>query len=913
MTPVPEKKEVIKTQDKKITPMMVQYLRIKAENKDCLLFYRMGDFYELFFEDAIKASAALDITLTKRGKSDGGDIPMCGVPFHAYENYLARLVRQGFRVAICEQTESPTEAKKRGHSIVNREVVRVVTPGTLTEDTLLTARENNYLALIYDESKKGQNALSIAIMDISTGDFYVESCTKETIASLIASTNPREMVLPERLLQHETLFELFQDYRDILTPLPNARFDDKNAINRLQEHYNVKTLDGFGEFQTCEITAASTLLDYVQLTQKGTMPRLSLPKRLRALNVLNIDPSTRRNLELTQTLTGEYKGSLLATLDRTKTPAGARLFSRHLATPLMEVNEIKTRQDRVSYLIHRTSFQEEISCFFNGFPDLERSLGRLSMGRGGPRDLMALLKGLEKALDLKKSLNEAKNEAKENFPDGLKDIEKNIGAHTHLVDRLKRALKEDLPMLARDGGFIAHGYLEELDKILTLRDQGRSLIVSLQDKYRQDFGIASLKIKHNNILGYYIEITALHSEKVPYDFIHRQTMANAMRFSTVELGELEQQLSSAGEKSLTLELRLYDDLVAEVLSQGEIIAKTANALANLDVALSHSHLAIEQNLCRPEVDTSLSFEVQGARHPVVEKALKDRGENVFVPNDCQLNKGQKIWLLTGPNMAGKSTFLRQNALIIIMAQMGSYVPATKAHIGVVDRLFSRVGASDDLARGRSTFMVEMVETAAILNQATKNSFVILDEVGRGTSTFDGVSIAWSILEYLHDKIKCRALFATHYHELTELEAKLKNVACHTMKIREWNNKAIFMHEVVPGCANKSYGLYVAQLAGVPESVLRRSEVILENLEKNKEQKDKYIKGLPLFDGMNCEAKKLNPIHPNTIVIPKELQALSENLLNIDVDSLTPRQALTALYNLKDILSQNDVVTCANQT
>ena len=893
-----------------MTPMMVQYHRIKEDHQDCLLFYRMGDFYELFFDDAVKASKALDITLTKRGKAEGGDIPMCGVPFHAYENYLARLVRQGFRVAICEQTESPTEAKKRGpKSVVNREVVRVVTPGTLTEDTLLNARQNNFLALICDEKKQDDAFLSLAVIDISTGDFYVESCKAAQLATLIATANPSEMVLPERLLQHPDLFNLFQEHKKALTPLPNSRFDEHNASKRLQEHYQVKTLDGFGQFKTNEVTAASTLLDYVQLTQKGSMPRLALPRRFLGGAGLEIDPSTRRNLELTMTLSGEHKGSLLYTTDRTKTPAGARLFSRHLSAPLRDLETITTRLDRIDYCVHHSSFRENLQEHLSSFPDLERSLGRLSMGRGGPRDLVALRIGLERALHIKKRLVQEHSSTQKlpsMLPNGLIEIEKNIGHHASLVDRLTRALREDLPLLARDGGFIAQGYLEELDEILTLRDQGRSLIVQLQDKYRQDHDISSLKIKHNNILGYYIEITALHADKVPYDFIHRQTMASAMRYTTVELSELEQQLSSAGDKALNLELRLYEDLVQDVITQGETISKTAQSIAELDVTLSHSALAIDGHFCRPTLDESLDFKIQSGRHPVVESALKENQEDTFVPNSCALGQSQNLWLLTGPNMAGKSTYLRQNAIITILAQMGSFVPATSAHIGLVDRLFSRVGASDDLARGRSTFMVEMVETAAILNQATERSFVILDEVGRGTSTYDGLSIAWAVIEHLHNTTKCRTLFATHYHELTQLETKLKNLACHTMKIREWKGKAIFLHEVVPGCANKSYGLYVAQLAGVPQSVLNRAEGLLEALESTRLKSKKKLSHLPLFEVADKAPESIAPpLHK------LEPSPVEEHLEAILLDQLTPREALNVLYDLKETLSNKKEKKCVS--
>ena len=886
-----------------MTPMMVQYHRIKKEHPDTLLFFRMGDFYELFFDDAIKAAAALDITLTKRGKNEGEEIPMCGVPFHAYESYLARLVRQGYRVAICEQIEDPAEAKKRGpKSIVKRDVVRIVTPGTLTEDTLLNARRNNFLALICDEKQKGQDHLvSFAVIDISTGDFFVESCSLQNLPSLVARVAPAEMVLPERLLQTSELFELFHDYKRALTPLPDARFDPKNAARRLQDHYQVKTLEGFGQFGSNEITAASTLLDYIHLTQKGEMPRLALPKRFEAASGLEIDPATRCNLELTMTLAGDFRGSLLHTIDRTKTAPGARLLSRHLSKPLREVQEINTRLDGIDFFITTSNVRDAFSQSLKGFADIERCLGRLSIGRGGPRDLAALQGGLVIALSLKHALMSATK-----VPKILHDCCRAIGHHASLIDRLGRALKPDLPMLARDGGFIAEGYLPELDDIIRVRDQGRSTIIQLQDQYREKYQIPSLKIKHNNILGYHIEVTNTHADKVPYDFIHRQSIANALRYTTLELTEFEQHLSSAAEKALALELRLFEDLVKEVLMQGEDISKTAQAVAEIDVLLSHAELAVDYHFIRPKLDDSKTFIIEAGRHPVVERALHENEEEQFVPNNCSMSSGDHLWLLTGPNMAGKSTYLRQNALIIILAQMGCYVPAAKAHIGVVDRVFSRVGASDDLARGRSTFMVEMVETAAILNQASERSFVILDEVGRGTSTYDGLSIAWAVLEYLHNHIKCRTLFATHYHELTQLESQLKNLVCYTMKIREWNNKAIFLHEVIPGCADKSYGLYVAQLAGVPQSVLTRSEALLAHFEASRGQGTQTsITGLPLFDEAVAAPLPQKPHSLSTIsnFTPPTPQPsrIEEHLQRIVLETLTPREAINVLYDLKGLM------------
>jgi DNA mismatch repair protein MutS len=868
-----------------MTPMMEQYQRLKKQHPGCLLFFRLGDFYELFFDDAIQASKALDIALTKRGQLAGEEIPMCGVPFHAYENYLARLVRQGFRVAICEQMESPVEAKKRGpKAVVERDVVRIVTPGTLTEESLLDAKRHNFLALLYKEKSGEAVPLSVAFVDISTGDFFVESCSHANVSTLLDRIAPSEIVLPDRLLQEQTLFEVFQDYKKALTPLPNSRFDPDNAAKRLLELYQVSTLEGFGVFTASEITAASTLLDYIQLTQKGGMPRLTLLKRFTSGRGLEIDSATRRNLELVHTVHGEYKGSLLHTIDDTLTSPGARLLAMYLASPLCNPAEINDRLDMVAYYAQTTeppALREKLKSF----PDLERSLSRLSVNRGGPRDLAALCNGLKIIEQVKTELSQAQA-----LPKELQKCLTNMGWHQTLIDRLGRALKEDLPMLARDGGFIAAGYHAEFDELIQRRDHGKNLMLELQEKYRQKYEIPSLKIKHNNVIGYHVEITAAHKSRIPTDFIHRQTMAGAMRFTTTELSTLEQELASAADQALQLELKLYEDLVQEVLSQATEIARSTQSIALIDVVTSFAVLALQQNYTRPVIDDSLQFDIEGGRHPVVEFVMKEYNADPFIANDCSLNPNKSIWLLTGPNMAGKSTFLRQNALITILAQIGSFVPAQKAHIGVIDRLFSRVGASDDLARGHSTFMVEMIETAAILNQASKKSLVILDEVGRGTATYDGLSIAWATLEHLHNISQCRTLFATHYHELTALDETLPQLACYTMKIQEWRDKIVFLHEITQGKADRSYGLYVAKLAGIPLTVINRAQTLLQSFEKKKPDNPR-ASYMPLFD----------------IAVQQPANQESEiekTLKDSSLDQLTPLDALNLLYQLQGKIKKN---------
>ena len=842
-----------------VTPMMAQYLEIKAAHPGCLLFYRMGDFYEMFFEDALQAAKALDITLTKRGRHEGQDIPMCGVPVHASDGYLLRLIRHGFKVAICEQMEDPAAARKRGNkSVVKREVTRLVTPGTITEDELLDARAHNYLAALAEAG----GALGLAWLDMSTGDFMTQPLAPKgapeagALAAALARLAPGELVLSERLPERPDLFEVLGEWKAALTPLPGARFDSANARARLEAFYRVKALDAFGAFTRPELAAAGALLDYVELTQKGRMPRLSPLRRVRAGAVMEIDAATRRNLELVSALSGGRRGSLLATIDRTATGAGARLLAARLAAPLTDPAAICARHDMVAFLIEAETLRAELRARLARVPDMERALSRLTLLRGGPRDLAAVRDALGEAGILRGLLAAAGPSAP---PEGISSAAEDLGFHDTLVERLTRGLGPDLPLNARDGGFIAPGYAPELDEIKTLRDESRRLIAGLQSKYVEAAGIPTLKIRHNRVLGYYIEVSAAQAENMPggadSPFIHRQTMATAVRYATVELSELEQKISSAAERALALEVKLFDDLVAEVGARAEEIGLAARALARLDVAAALAEVAVHGRWCRPKVDDSTAFEVTGGRHPVVEAALAAAQQGGFVANDCDLAEAGRIWLVTGPNMAGKSTFLRQNALIAVLAQMGAYVPAQGAHIGVVDRLFSRVGAADDLARGRSTFMVEMVESAVILNQAGPRALVILDEIGRGTATFDGLSIAWACVEHLHEVNRCRALFATHFHELTALAGKLPALSCHTMRVKEWRGEVVFLHEVAPGAAEGSYGIHVAQLAGLPAAVIARAGEVLGILEQGEQAGAlaRLADDLPLFSAARPQA------------------------------------------------------------
>jgi DNA mismatch repair protein MutS len=874
-------------QNEETTPMMSQYLGIKRDHPDCLLFYRMGDFYELFFDDAVKAAAALDIALTKRGKHLGEDIPMCGVPVRSYEAYLARLVRAGFKVAIGEQIEDPSLAKKRGSkSVVARDVVRLVTAGTLTEDTLLDSRRHNFLVAIAET----QGELGLAWVDVSTGQFSTQSLGLKQLGAALARIEPGEILVSERMLTNEALFEVWAEWKTKLSPLPQSRFESENARRRLETFYGVGALDGFGAFSRPELAAAGLLVDYVALTQKGRMPSLSLPKRLSDGAVMEIDQATRRNLELSLTLNGDRRGSLLAVIDRTVTGPGARELATWMGAPLAQVAPIGARHDMVEFFVNEANVRHSIRTALARCPDMERALSRLTLGRGGPRDLGLILSGLSLTPQIRAILA---NIDRGQWPIEISRVAADLGEHTILISRLAQALTDELPLNARDGSFIRQNYHAGLDDIKQLERDGKSVLLRLEKRYMDETGVSSLKIRYNAIIGYHVEVPSRQTEKLGEVFLHRQTMAQAARFTTTELVELAGRLMGAADQALEMELRLFEDLVKEVVGRAREIALCQAALATLDTVSALAQMAEEGHWVRPQMLDNLDFDIQGGRHPVVEHALSAAHRQGFVANDCDLGQKQHLWLITGPNMAGKSTFLRQNAVIAVLAQMGSFVPADKAVIGIVDRLFSRVGAADDLARGRSTFMVEMVETAAILNQAGTRSLVILDEIGRGTATYDGLSLAWAVVEHLHEVNKCRTLFATHYHELTRLTARLASLSCRQMRVKEWQGDVVFLHEVAEGAADRSYGIHVARLAGLPTDVIARAEQILSELE-NGDQAGAVAKladDLPLFQA----AKRVDSCGHKPLQSP-----LSQKLLLINPDDLTARQALDLLYELKTL-------------
>ncbi len=894
------------------TPSMAQFLEIKAANPDSILWYRMGDFYELFFEDAVKASAALGIVLTKRGKHLGQDIPMCGVPVVRADDYLQRLIRLGYRVAVCEQMEDPAEARKRGSkAVVRRDVVRLVTPGTLTEDTLLDAKSRNYLTALHLVPAGGGFAL--ASLDISTGEFEVGTAQSADLPGELARLAPGEIIATDDTLRDVEVKRWIEALNIAATPVVGASFDVRSGERALKERLKVVDLGAFGTFSRGEFAAVAALITYVDLTQIGRRPALRPPRRTGPDAILVIDAATRASLELVKSTSGDKHSCLLGAMDQTVTASGARELAGRIASPLKDVVAINARLDCVGYLVETDSLRDKIRDQLLQAPDIARATSRLALQRGGPRDLSAIAQGLRAAGAIAAVLNSEADRM--GLPDDLASIAARlIGVPDTVAGVLDQALVDDAPHLKRDGGFVRSGYRADLDEARGLGADSRRIIAELEAKYVEATGVRPLKVRHNNILGYFVEVTQLNAKPLqaaPHDtlFRHKQTMANAMRFTTPELIEIEGRIATAGDRALAIELEVFNELAQAVQAQEAALGHLAGALAELDHVCGLATLARDHGYVRPIIDDSTVFDIRGGRHPVVELALKASKAGAFIENDCMLGAkphtptgfdeqaSGRLWLVTGPNMAGKSTFLRQNALIALMAQMGSFVPARSAHIGVVDRLFSRVGASDDLARGRSTFMVEMVETAGILNQASEHSLVILDEIGRGTATFDGLSIAWATVEHLHDVNRCRALFATHFHELTQLAGRLSEVANVTVDVKEWHDEIVFLHKIKPGAADRSYGIQVAKLAGLPVRVVKRATEVLARLEKNNRRANgggSTLEDLPLFAAAPAPAK-------TEILTSAALSPLEVALADIRPDELTPKDALEIVYRLKSLV------------
>lgn len=876
------------------TPVMAQYFEAKSRQPDALIFFRMGDFYELFFEDAARAAAAIGIALTHRGTHAGQPIPMAGVPVHAAEAYLAKLIRAGFKVAVCEQMEDPAEARKRGaKAVVRRDLVRVVTPGTLTEDGLLDARGSNRLAAV--ALRGGQAAL--ASIELSTGEVDCLTMAPEGLASALAALRPSEILTPDRLFADPVVGAALRAAEGLVQPMASALAEPAASEARLKRLYGVQTLDGFGSLSGAEIAALGLIAAHLDTTQGGRMPALGAPRRASESDVMAIDPATRASLEIERALNGGREGSLLAAIDRTVTASGARLLAARLSRPLLDPAVIGERLDAIAWFLERRDVRESLRGELKRAPDMARALSRLALGRGGPRDLGCLRDGLAVAAGVCERLApEADGLA--GPPAEIADAARALDVRARpalggLLRTLVAGLAEGPPALARDGGFVAQGISGDLDTARALRDDSRRVVAALEARLAMESGVA-VRIRHNAVLGYFVETSARQAEplfKPPLSalFIHRQTLANQVRFTTVELADLDARIARAADQALALEVAMFERWRVAACELASDIQAAAEGLSRLDVAAALAEWAADVGAARPTVEKSLAFEARGARHPVVEAAVRRAG-GAFTPNDCVLDGSgtahPRLSIVTGPNMAGKSTFLRQNALLAILAQAGCYVPAASLRLGVVDRLFSRVGAGDDLARGRSTFMAEMVETAAILTQATARSFVILDEIGRGTATYDGLAIAWACAEALHDANQCRALFATHYHELAALEERLAHVSNLSLKAKEWNGDLVFLHEAGPGCADRSYGVQVARLAGVPPTVVARAREVLARLESEAVSHD-GLQELPLFAAVAPRIER-----------PAEPSPVETALKALDIDGMSPREAMEALYRLK---------------
>ncbi|NRA73666.1 MAG: DNA mismatch repair protein MutS [Rickettsiales bacterium] len=852
-----------------VTPMIKQYLENKEKYKDCLLLFRMGDFFELFYEDAIKAAPILEVTLTKRGKSEGQDIPMCGVPHHSVDSYIQKLIKHGYKIAICDQLESPAEAKKRGYNaIVKRDVTRVITQGTLTEDNLLEGKLANYLASIVVNKED----VALAYTELSTMDFFILPSSLNNLAADLARINPSELLIADDLIIKKEIKQALVDFKSKTVTFPMHFFNIQKCTRRIKDNFSLHSIESLGEFSNSQLSSACSLIDYLCITQKKEKITLKFPKVIKCSDYVVIDRNTIRNLEIFNSI-GEHGRSLFQIIDKTQTNAGGRLLKKFLSFPSKNISTINARLNFVEQFIQNKSLTEEVTEQLQSMPDFERSIARLALNRGNPRDLYQIRQALEIADNLAKIFTNCENKILKNLPIKLVKGQK-------ILTLLNSSLVNH-EIYMNQGDLIIREYSTELTELYNFRDNSKEILAQLKEEYKGKTGIQNLKLEFNNMLGYYLEVTKSNLNKIKSEeFIHRQTMVNGVRYVTTKLKEVEEKILNVKAQIEDLTNKIFLNISKTIIDNRKSLIEVANVIAFIDVINSFAKLSLEQNYCRPIIETNHEIEIKDGRHPVVEHALsKESGEN-FIANDCELKEGQLAWLITGPNMSGKSTFLRQNALITLLAHIGSYVPAKTARIGLVDRIFTRIGAEDDLAKGRSTFLVEMIETATILNQATEQSLIILDEVGRGTSTYDGIAIAWSCLEYIHNNKKTRTLFSTHYHELVELSAKLNNLKCYTVSTKEWQNKVIFMRKLIRGVASKSYGLNVAKIAGLPQDVIQRAQEILATLYK--------------------QNKKEIPTTTSTTtnIIPSSLLKIKDELNNLNIDNTSPKEALNILYKLK---------------
>lgn len=868
------------------TPMMRQYLDVKFKHLDCLILFRMGDFYELFFDDAIKAANILGIAMAKRGKNDGEDIPMCGVPHHALESYLHKLIDEGYKIALCEQLETPEEAKQRGgyKAVVKRDVTRIVTPGTILEENLINVKEPLYLTSVIIE----QGRASVCYVDITTAEFYITTVKLNALQAYLTQINPKEILISEKIQLDQYNFNIISLFREKLVYQVDSYFDFNKAERNIKDFYNIQNIAALGDLEKSQISAIGVILEYLKLTQKSNLPKLPFPRYINNNDYMLIDSATRRNLEITRTLQGEFKGSLLSVIDQTITKSGARLLHNYLSMPLLNIKIIERRLQLTDFFSNNLFLVDKIRELLKNSADLERCLTRISTGKALPRDLLHIRASLEVATDIK---NVIIDRFALNFPEIINKIMDNLTPNIQVYEKICASIKEDPANNLNDGGIIKSSYHPKIQELREIMSNSHIIIDKLRDKYRKETSIDNLKINHNNVLGFFIEVTPKNAAKITNpDFIHKQTLMNNVRYITDELKQAELTIINAHTSIIGLEQQLFNEVcqfIGQFDSELRLVAKN---LAIIDVFCNFAYIAEEFHWCKPQISEDQEFNLEKARHAVVEYSLKKQNKN-FIANDCNLQPEQRLWLMTGPNMAGKSTFLRQNAIIAILAQIGSFVPAAKAQIGIIDKLFSRIGASDELSKGQSTFMVEMVETAAILTQATEKSLIILDEVGRGTSTYDGVSIAWACLEYIHNKIKCRCLFATHYHELTGLENQLTNLVNYTIKIEEENGTVNFLHQIIKGAADRSYGIHVASIAGLPQEVINRAENVLTSLESEHLQ-------ISQSSGEDKANYNLQSEVSNLKQQNKKLENLITQINQFNPDEFSPKEALEYLYKIK---------------
>ncbi len=876
----------------KLTPLLRQYLDIKNKHKDCLIFFRLGDFYELFFEDAELSSKILGITLTKRGQVEGKDIPMCGVPYHQGDSYLIKLLKAGKKVAICEQTETPEESKKRGHnSIIERKVVRIATPGTLTEENELGDNDNNYLMSFIAFAEN----YGAAWVDISTGEVSCKVCKDfKGLLEIYINISPSEVLIPDKFFEKKFLTRLptsipatffkpkINNIDELIVSIENFYDEDKNFIQK--------------ELSSGEVYSLGIILDYISYTQNGKLPFLKTPLQIKETTLLEIDNASKRNLEITKTLNGEREGSLLSSVDYTFTPAGKRKLSNDLENPLYDFEEINQRLNLVEFFFQNYNFINlELQEKLKKIPDIARSSNRLSVRRGSPRDLSSIMLGLEQFNNL---VNEIIDKSKENqFINAFKELVKETYKNKLLIktiDLLKKALKENIPIQIKDGNFIKDGFDKELDNIRKIRDNSKSLILEIEKKEKSFTGISGLKIKYNNFLGYFIDLSAVNHKLLKNEsqkYIHRQTLKNSFRYTTSELIEVSEKILNANFVFAKKENEIYDNLINKIETIAELILKVSDAIARIDVAQSWANYSKKYNAVRPSILKNKDFTVMDGRHPSVEKSHTEK----FISNSCVLKEAENksFKLITGPNMSGKSTYLRQNAIILIMAQAGGFCPAKEVTFGICDKLFCRVGSGDELAKGNSTFMVEMLETANILNSATSKSLVILDEIGRGTSTFDGISIAWATSEYLLEKIKCKVLFATHYNELANLAKKFKGLDLNTFRVKEWKGELIFLYEIIDGLAESSYGIQVGKMAGLPLEVTNLAFDILTKLEQND------------YDFLDAsEQLKLSFKKNKKDFCNDKTKRILNEIRNININEISPLEALQTLSEIQKKLDES---------